>query len=400
MWLVFGLAMKSLLYERVHLVCNAAILASVLVPLMVIFGIKNGVYSALLDRLLSDPTTLRIETTGNVEFSEEDVRTVRSWELSDFVTAKTRSIFDFVNVRRHGDIEKRTAILVPSGKGDPTLPENLEFTPHDAVLSANLARQLNISVGDPIQIFTQAADRPRQLMLPLKTIAILPDAHAAGRSVFADIAVLDLVEAFYDEYALPDYGITEGRDLSTRVPAFEGMRIFARDLRDLAALQSQIEQFFDVRTEARTSEVNNVLTLNRNLNIALLLNAGIASLGLAAALIFSFWGEVARKRQTIAALALLGVAANRLWLFPVVQAIVSGFVGLIVSFMIFGATATLAEILFESELTENGALVTLTVEQMFTIIVVVLLFVIFTSYFAAKSAFRIDPAEVLRQGAT
>ncbi|MCY4304356.1 MAG: ABC transporter permease [Aestuariivita sp.] len=400
MRLIFRLAIKGLLYERIHLICNAAILASVLVPLMVIFGIKNGVYSALLDRLLNDPTTLRIETTGNVGFSEKDVEIVRSWKLSGFVTAKTRSIFDFVNVRRQGDIQKRTAILVPSGKGDPTLPNNLELGIHDAVLSANLARQLNISVGDPIQIFTQAAERPKQLMLPLKTVAILPDAHAAGRSIFADIAVLDLVEAFYDEYALPDYGITEGRDFSTRVPEFEGMRIFARDLRELAALQSQVEQFFDVRTEAQTAEVTGVLSLNRNLNIALLLNAGIASLGLAAALIFSFWGEVARKRQTIATLALLGIAANRLWLFPVIQAIVSGFVGLIVSFLIFFAAATLAEILFDSELTENSALVVLTSQQIIAIIVTVLLFVICTSYFAARSAFRIDPAEVLRQGAT
>ena len=325
---------------------------------------------------------------------------VQGWEQTGFVTAKTRSIFDFVNVRRAGAVEKRDALLVPSGTGDPTLPEDLELGLRDAALSANLARQLDLSVGDTVEVFTQATERPRQLMLTLTVVTVLPDAHASGRLILAEISVLDLVEAFYDEYALPDYGITAGRDLSTRVPEFEGLRVFARDLKELAVLQSRIEQFFDVRTEARTAEVSGVLNLGRNLDLALLLTAGVSGLGLAVALIFGFWGEVARKRRTIAALALLGIGANRLWLFPVVQATFSGLAGLAVSFLLFLAASGVAERLFESGLTDSGGLVVLAASQILSIIAVVFVFVVFTSYFAARSASRIDPAVVLREGAT
>ena len=400
MKLVIDLALRDLWRQRIHLICNMAILAGVLVPLMVIFGVKNGVYDALIGRLLNDPATLRIETTGNSNFSLADVAEVQGWPETGFATAKTRSVFDFVNVRRAGAVAKRDAVLVPSGTGDPTLPQGLVLGPADAVLSANLARQLDLAAGDTVQIFTQATERPRQLMLPLTVISVLPDARLSGRSVLADIAVLDLVEAFYDEYALPEHGITEGRDIATRKPEFEGMRVFAKDLTLLAELQSRLEKRFGVQTEARTAEVSGILNLGRNLDVALLLTAGVASLGLAAALIFGFWGEVARKRQTLAALALLGIGPQHLWLFPVVQALVSGAAGLLVSFALFLVAGGVAETLFDSGLTRDGGLVVLTLLQAVLIVAATLAFVAAASFFAARSAAQVDPADVLREGAT
>lgn len=400
MKLLFDLALRDLWQQRVHLICNMAILAGVLVPLMVLFGVKNGVYDALIGRLLNDPASLRIETTGNSRFTQADVDEVRGWAETGFATAKTRSVFDFVNLRKTGALEKRDAILIPSGTGDPTLPDGLVLGPGDAVLTANLARQLSISAGDDVQIFTQATERKRQLMLPLKVVAVLPDARMAGRSVLADIAVLDLVEAFYDEFALPDHGITEGRDLATRQPEFEGLRLFADDLLNLAPLQSRLEQRFGVRTEARTAEVSSILNLGRNLNLALLLTAGVASLGLAAAMVFGFWGEVSRKRQTLAALALLGIGPRQLWLFPVVQALICGLAGLLVSFLLFFVAGTVAEQLFDGGITAAGPLVVLSAGQSLAIIALTLGFVGLASFFAARSAARVDPADVLRDGAT
>lgn len=400
MRLVVDLALRDLWRQRIHLICNVAILAGVLVPLMVIFGVKNGVYDALIGQLLNDPATLRIETTGNSRFTQDDVDEVRIWPQTGFATAKTRSVFDFVNVRREGATAKRDAVLVPSGTGDPSLPKGVTIGAADAVLSASLARQLDISAGDTVQIFTQASERPRQLMLPLTVVAVLPDQRLSGRSVLADIAVLDLVEAFYDEYALPDHGISQGRDMAGRVPEFEGMRVFARDLTLLADLQSRLESRFGIQTEARTAEVSGILSLGRNLNVALLLTAGVASLGLSAALIFGFWGEVARKRQTLAALALLGIGPKRLWLFPVVQALVSGAAGLCVSFALFFVAGALAETLFDSALTAQGGLVVLTFGQGLAITAATLIFVTAASFFAARSAAQVDPADVLREGAT
>ncbi|WP_428929772.1 ABC transporter permease [Marinibacterium sp. SX1] len=400
MRLVVGLALRDLVHQKVHLICNVAILAGVLVPLLVLFGVKNGVYEALIGRLLSNPATLQIDTSGNEVFVADDAETVRGWPEAGFVTLKTRSLFDFVNVRVEGGREKRDALLIPSGTGDPNLPDGVTLGPGDVAVSAGLAAQLSIQPGARLQVITQAEDRPRQLVLTLDVTSVLPAASASGRSVLANVEVLDLVEAFYDAYALPEYGIVDGRPMSQRTGEYEGLRVFARELESLAALQSRIEQEFAVRTEARTAEVETILNLGRNLNLALLFTAGVASVGLAAALVFGFWGEVARKRQVLAALALLGIGGRFLWLFPVVQALASGCCGLLVSFGLFLVAGAAAERLFNSGLTEAGGLVSVSMGQGLVIGLLVLAFVAGASLFAAWHAGRTDPADVLRSGVT
>lgn len=399
MGLTISLALRALLLDRIHLICNIAILAGVLVPLLVVFGVKNGVYDALIGRLMSNPATLQIDTSGNAAFTSADAEEVRGWAETGFVTLKTRSIFDFVNVRAEGGRGKRDALLIPSGTGDPTLPKGLTLREGQAVISAAVADQLGLTPGDVIHVFTQASERPRQLLLPLSVTAVLPADRMGGRAVLTPIAALDLVEAFYDGYALPDHGIFEGRALSDRVAGFEGMRVFARDLHQLAALQNRIETRFGISTEARTREVETVLNLGRNLNLALSLTATVAGIGLAAALIFGFWGEVARKRHMLAVLALMGIGGRRLWLFPVVQALISAALGLMVSFGLFYVAGFAAETLFATGLAEDGGLVRMSLLEAAVIIAAVLGFVTAASVFAARAAARVDPAQVLREGA-
>ncbi len=397
--LILRLALRDLMFQKVHLVCNIAVLAGVLVPLLVLFGVKNGVYNALIGDLLSTPRYVQIDTSGNSAFSLEDAEVVRGWPGAGFVTLKTRSQFDFVNVRLEGGRQKRDAVLIPSGAGDPTLPQGVALPEGTAAVSAQLAAQLEIRAGDRIDVITQAEDRPRQMRLQLEVVSVLPSDNVSGRAVLARLEVLDLVEAFYDAYALPEHGITQGKPLHSRIPVFEGLRVYAARLEDLAALQNRIETHFGISTEARTAEVQGVLSLGRNLDLALMLTAAVASLGLAAALVFGFWGEVQRKRGVLAVLALMGLGGGRLWLFPLVQALVSAALALLVSFGLFAAAARVAETLFDmGDAAER--LVAVTPLQALAISLLVVAFVVASSLFAARAALKIDPATVLREGAT
>ena len=400
MTLVAALALRDLMRQRVHLICNIAVIAGVLVPLLVLFGVKNGIYDALIGRLASNPATLQIDTSGNSSFTPADAAEVAAWPEAGFVTLKTRSLFDFVNSRKAGGGPVRDALLVPSGTGDPMLGAGVALPMGTAAITQSLADQLDLAEGDSLDIITQAPERPRQLLLTLTVAAVLPGERISGRAVLTDIGALDLVEAFYDGYALPDYGITAGRPLADRQAGYEGMRVFARDLQSLAPLQTRLEARFGIRTEAKTREVETVLNLGRNLSLALAMTAGVASVGLAGALVFGFWGEVARNRSTLAVLGLLGIGRRRVWLFPMVQALVSAALGLLVSFALFFLAATAAEHLFATGLTESGGLVVLGAGQAAIICAGVLIFVALSAVFAARSAASIDPASVLREGTT
>lgn len=395
MKLVSILALRDLMRDRVQLICNVAVITGVLVPLMVLFGVKNGVYDALLGRLLNNPANLQIDTSGNSSFSTADATEISQWPETGFVTLKTRSMFDFVNVRAAAGGPIRDAIVVPSGTGDPYLPDQVALQDGEVALSAQLAAQLDITPGDMINLVTQS-DRVRQLVFEYRVAALIPPERLSGRSILAGIDTLDQIEAFYDGFALPDHGITEGRALEERVSDFAGIRVFARRLEDLADLQTKLESRFGISTEANTRQVTATLSLGKNLNLALALTASVASIGLAAALIFGFWGEVVRKTRSMAMLALIGISGEKLILFPIVQAAVSAALALIVSFVMFGAAGLVVTNMFSGGLQGNESLVLLTARQAVLIVLSVFGFVLLASLFAARAALRVDPATVLR----
>ena len=237
---------------------------------------------------------------------------------------------------------------------------------------------------------------PRQLLIETTVAGILPADRLDGRVILADIALLDLVEAFYDEYALPEHGIIAGKPLTDRIAAFEGLRVYAKSLEDVGPLQAQIEASFDIRTDAKSREIAATIGLGRNLNLALSLTAVIAAAGLAATLFFGFWGEVLRRKRTLATLSLLGIPPDRMALFPLVQALTAASLALILAFALVPFGAWAAESLFAEGLAEGERLFRLHISEGVLIALAVLVLVALTALYAAYEAGRTDPAIVLR----
>ena len=293
----------------------------------------------------------------------------------------------------------RAALLIPTGAGDPTLPSGAELAEGAVAISAQLAAQLDLAPGADLQLITQAEGRPRQLVLPARVGLVLPEGAAAGRAVLAPYAVLDLVEAFYDSYSLPEHGIDGTRPLEDRVTAYEGVRVYARRLEDLASLQARIESQLGLGTTAHTREVESLLGLGRKLNLALAGTAVLAAVGLGAALVLGFWSEVARKRLVLAGIALLGVPGRQLALFPVVQALITAALGLVLSFALYALAGRGAQAVFGQGLPGGAPLAVISPAQAAAISAVVLVLVLAAAAAAAWSAQRLDPATVLREGA-
>lgn len=396
--LIATLAWRDLMRDRFFLYCNIAVMVGILVPLLVLFGVKNGVYSALVGDMLADPASRQIDTAGNVTLSDSDLAPLRDWPEIVFLTPKVRGQFDLMNVRVPGGRRIRQALIIPSGRGDPTLPPGLDLNGEDVAVSAQLAAQLELAPGSQLQLISQAEGRPRQLVLEAQVQAVLPDRATAGAAVLVPFGRLDLIEAFYDSYALPEYGIDGSRDLADRPVVYSGVRVYARSLDDLAPLQARIERQLGLATTARTREVAALLGLGRKLDLAMALTTLLAVLGLGGALVLAFWSDVARKRQVLAAIALLGVPGRRLALFPLVQALVTALIALILSFVLYGLAGRVAGLLFGQGLAQGAALATISIAQALLICAGVLALVLGSAGFAAWSVQRLDPARVLREG--
>lgn len=396
--IVIGLALRDLVRDRFFFICNVAVVVGVLAPLLVLFGVKNGVYEALIGELLSNPATLQIDTLGNNGFAADQIDAIRGWDDVAFITPKVRSQFDYVNVYVPEARAMRDALVVPSGTGDPTLPKGVLLDGFKVAVSQQLADQLSLELGGHIQLITQAENRNRQLVLKVEVAVVLEPSVASGNTVLAPYALLDLIEAFYDAYALPDHGILEGRPLNERVPSYEGIRLYGASLEGLAALQNRLETFLAVGTRARTREVEALLGLGRNLDLALALVTSLATAGLFAALVFSFWTDVMRKRATLASIALLGIPPSKLALFPLIQGVVAALCGLGLSFALYGVAARIATHLFGGGIPDGKQIAQIAPMQAVLISAGVLAVIVLAVLAAARSAQRLDPASVLREG--
>ena len=191
--LILDLAWRDLLRDRFFLFCNVAVMVGILVPLLLLFGVKNGVYRALIGEMLADPANLQIDTAGNGAFTEADLAPLRDWPEIAFLTPKVRGQFDYMNLRAKGDGRIVTALVVPSGAGDPSLPEGVGLAAGEVAVSATLARLLELSTGQTVQLISQAEGRPRQLLLEARVAAVLDDRAAAGRAVLAPYPLAPLV---------------------------------------------------------------------------------------------------------------------------------------------------------------------------------------------------------------
>jgi len=383
---------------RFFLAGNVAVRVGILVPLLVLFGVKNGVYNALIGEMLADPINRQIDTAGNVSLSPDDIAPLREWPEIAFMTPKVRGQFDFMNVRKKGGRLFRPGLVVPSGLGDPTLPNGLDLGPEHVAVSAGLAAQLDLMTGDTIQMVSQAEDRPRQLLLERTVVAVLPEKALGGRAVLAPFATLDLIEAFYDSYSLPDYRITGTKDLADRKAVFAGLRAYAHTLQDLAKLQVKIERQLGIATVSQVREVDALLSLGRRLDLALAGTAVLASVGLGAALVLGFWSEVMRKRAVLAGIALIGVPGRTLAVFPMIQAGATAVVGLVLSFAIYAVAGQAAASLFSAQLPSDAPLAVISPLQVLAIAFGVMALALGAAALAGWRAQRLDPASVLREG--
>ena len=145
--LIARLALRDLMRDRFRLFCNVAVMVGILVPLLVLFGVKNGVYQALIGEMLADPANLQIDTAGNATLTEAEIAPLRGWPEIAFLTPKVRGQFDYMNVRAVDGRRMRAALMIPTGAGDPTLPEGAVLGTGEVAVSAQLAEQLGVSVN-------------------------------------------------------------------------------------------------------------------------------------------------------------------------------------------------------------------------------------------------------------
>jgi len=322
--LVAGLAFDDYRHEWVLSGCSVLALAAVLIPLLVLFGLRYGIIANLLDPLVENPRYREISPVTSGHFTPQWFETMRARDDVAFVVPRTRSLAATIRVRKpDSDVGRIVDVeLIPSAAGDPVLGDELEAPDglRTALLSASVAERLGAAAGDRVEgIVTRTrGGETETVRLPLEVAGIAPPAAFARDGLFVSGALLVAVEDFLDGRAVPELGWA-GSAARSADRAFAGFRMYARTLDDVAVLRAHLlDQNIDVRTSV--ADISLVQTLDRNLGIVYWIIAGMAIAGYCLSFATSVWANVDRKRREFSVLRLIGFRTRDIVWFPIVQA--------------------------------------------------------------------------------
>jgi putative ABC transport system permease protein len=322
--LVAGLAFEDYRHEWVISGCAVLALSAVLIPLLVLFGLKYGIITNLLDPLIQNPRYREVTPIGSGNY-EPDWFTEMS-ERSDvvFVVPRTRSLAASIKLRAVGsDIGRIIDIeLIPSAAGDPVLDEatGAPSAYTEIVLAATAAEKLSVDVGAALEgIVTRTRnDQQESLRLPMNVVGIAPVTAFARDGLFVSIDLIGAVEDFLDGRAVPALD-SAGTTARAADRAFASFRLYARRIEDVAGVREDLlDQNIGVRTSI--ADIALVETLDRNLSIVYWIIALIAIAGYCLSFATSVWANVDRKRRDFSVLRLTGFRTQDIVWFPILQA--------------------------------------------------------------------------------
>jgi len=399
--LTVRLAVRDYCHEWVMSGCFVLALGAVLIPLLVLFGLKYGIISNLLDPIKQDPRYRAIVPSGSGDFTASWFDAMRQRPDVEFVVPRTRALAASIKLRAP-DSETGRIIdveLVPSADGDPVLPPELKAPGNfkEVVLAADAADKLRIASGAHLEGIVSRVRRGEQetVKLPLTVSGVAPAGAFTRDGVFVSVDLMVAIEDFRDGRAVPALGWNgeaprgQGRD-------FAGFRLYARNIDDVAALRSDLlAQGIDVRT--RVADIDLVKTLDRNLDIIFWIIAVIAVSGYCFSFGTSIWANVDRKRYEFSLLRLVGLRTGGIVWFPILQALMTGLLGWTLACIAFFAAQEILNALFVADFGLGQSVCRLLPSHLFITLGLTILFAAIPASIGGLRLARIAPSLGLRE---
>lgn len=185
------LAFLQLWREKGGALCRVLALAAILVPLVVIWGLKCGIVSSLRENLLRDPRTLEINIlSAPAPFTEADFSALRARPELGYLQPDTGSIFTRVGVcpaAQAADAAATAYTLIPTSAGDPVLRSaDMEQPAGDAVvITHKLAQEQHLKPGDEVRLTVYRNQHREKSERILRVAGVLPERCHSTAAVFA-----------------------------------------------------------------------------------------------------------------------------------------------------------------------------------------------------------------------
>ena len=277
--------------------CFIFSLASVLAPMMILFGLKFGVVSTMVDGLVENPSNREIRPIGSGRYSDQWITDFRNRDDIEFIIPKTRALAATIQLKSDSATRILSTELLATAEGDPLLAglKQLPANYNQVVLSQSAANKLKVETGDKIDasLARQFQGKRERVHLPI-TVINIADASVTSRNVaFVNLDLLIATEQFKDGRAVAGLG-WEGNSETEVTRTFPSFRLYARSIYDVENIVGELEKQ-GVRVKANVGEIETVQAIEQNLSVIFWIIACVGAAGFAFSLGASLWANVDRK---------------------------------------------------------------------------------------------------------
>ena len=342
---LFRLALFDLRHEWAITLCQIASVAAVLSPLLVLYGLQQGVIGTLLERMNRDPAMRAIipDVAGGNRFDAEWFESMRKRPEVDFVMPNTRAIAAQVDLLpKDGTATAPLRVSwLPTAPGDPVAGEGAALAEGmDRIsVSPRVAEKLGLKPGDQVlaSIERSRGGRVEPVALTLTVLGVVAPDRYDGLAAFVSLPLQQAVQDYRDGFAVPALGWPGEAD-APPAQAYPLFRLYAKTIRDVEPLAADLRKA-GVSVSTREGEIAGTLALSRNLTVILAIIAALGASGYLVSLAASLWANAQRKRRELAVLGLVGYAPGWLACFPLFQSGVIALAGSALAIVLFEVVA-------------------------------------------------------------
>jgi putative ABC transport system permease protein len=348
------IAAKDLMGEWTVSLAICLAMTAVAAPVLVLIALYTGVVDKIFTSLRNDPAAreIRLTATGAARFDETWFAEARTWPEVSFAVPSTRYASAQGQLLDMAGTREARANLIPTGPGDPVFPPLglVPGAPSEAGISAGLAGRLDAAPGDQLHLeITRSgvvSGGVERVLFPIKVIAVARAADFARDAIFISHALLTEIEDYKNGHRAPLLAV-EGTDPPAR-RYFPDFRLYAVGIGDVGPLVTRLgAEPYNLSLRTEQSRIDFAMKMDRSLSLVITAVGILGILGLAGGLAAIQWSMAARRRRTIAVLSLIGFSRASLVGLPVLQALMLGALGSVMTVI----TAWAFTILVNSALT-------------------------------------------------
>jgi len=392
------LGLRDLAAARLITLLQILAFAAVMTPLIVLWGLKQGVIDRMVGDLMSDPDILQVDLRDPGRIPADRIADWRRDPLIGFAQGHILSLgarVEFIRGRgRSGPIEP--ALLLASGDRDPLLPPDLPPPGRDeVVLTQSLADALDVAPGAVIEAVIDRREGLERVFQPLTVTGIVDRADWTRSGALIALDTLQAIGDFRNGFAVPARG-WPGERPAPDSDDFASARLYAASL---AAMRPLIERLTagGYRPQSRLAEIEGVLALERALDAVFGLMAVLVGGGFALAFAAQLWANILRKRHEISLLRLQGMSRGAVAAFPLAQALaIAGLAALIAIGAAPVGCARLGQVPGLGFAQSDGGVCALGADALSVSVMAALAVAALAAVLAVGRVTRIDPAEGLR----